>query len=255
MGNEQVKQVENYRYPSGNTYTGEMVGNNRQGTGTLHWTDGATYSGSWNDDLCQGAGVMKFPNGSVYEGNFVRNNPHGQGKLTTINQEVVLGFWEFQGRSDRVSEPVGKYFFQGELIDLKTGEKTVLSCQLALYLRSGLVSLPQMQDPMQALFPYAVVESSKGESNAPIATAVQYAATSSNSISYGQHEPALQPRHPDDHPSFSLLDPRLYLSSLGIGPAPANTNARRQNDIRNQEFIPQNPAPNVVVAVPVQPKQ
>jgi hypothetical protein len=263
MGNEQASQrryVPEYRYPSGNLYSGEMVGNKRSGQGRLVWIDGAKYEGNWENDQCEGAGRLQFPNGSVYEGRFVKNNPYGEGKLTTVNGEALDGFWEYHGRSQQTSASVGKYQFKGDLIDLKTGQRRRYQGPLALYLQSGLVSLPNMADPMEAMFPYAVVlmdgEQDKGESVAtaqlaeegralfqeglsvgdvPIAYAVQTAPSTSSSISYGQADAALGNRHPEDHATFSLLDPRLYLSSLGFNTQPVNINEQRQNQIRGQQ--------------------
>jgi hypothetical protein len=269
MGNEQARQVERYTYPSGNVYSGTMIGTKRHGEGSLTWVDGGVYTGGWENDQCQGFGKMRFPNGSVYEGNFVRNNPYGQGKLTTNNGEVLSGFWEFHGRSDQARTPVGKYQFHGELVDTKTGQRTALHGPLALYLQSGLVSLPNMPDPAQSMFPYALafVENDKDamsnpalaeggkalfqqamNNDVPVAYAVGTAPTSSTSVSYGQHEPALQEKHPDDHVAYSLLDPRLYLGSLGFPTQPTNINHAKQQAIRQQQQV----GGAVPVAVPIQ---
>jgi len=250
MGNDTSSSVATQHvYPSGNVYTGEMKGNKRHGQGTLKWRDGAEYTGSWVNDECEGYGTMKFPNGSVFEGTWVRNNPHGTGKLTTVNQEVLNGMWEFHGRSDRTPVPVGKYLFSGELVDLKSGEQKLMqTVQLALYLTSGLVSLPSMPDPMHAMLPYAETVSATSATKVskediydskqplPIAQPVQNATSApSSTISYGQQEPAFRPRHPDDHFAVSLLDPRVILSSLGVPVTPANINAQRQAEIRAME--------------------
>jgi hypothetical protein len=277
MGNEQAagasKQVENHRYASGNLYSGGLLGTKRHGQGTLTWPDGAKYEGSWMNDQCEGMGRLQFPNGSVYEGRFVRNNPYGDGKLTTANGEVLEGFWEYHGRSDQSAVPVGKYKFSGELLDLKTGQRRKLSGPLAFYLQSGLVSLPNM-DPMEAMLPYAVVllegeqekdgntgtaqlaeegrvlfQEGMNAGSVPIAHAVQTATSTSTSVSYGQADPHLQPRHPEDHVAYSLLDPRLYLSSLGFPVQPANINQDRQNAIRQQKT---QSSTGVPIAVPVQ---
>lgn len=237
--------MESFTYPSGNVYSGHLSGRKRHGQGTLRWVDGAQYTGQWSNDECQGQGTMRFPNGSVFEGNWVRNNPYGQGQLTTINQELLVGFWEFHGRSDQTAAPVGKYVFRGELVDLKNGERRQYNGPLALYLTSGLVSLPNMADPLQALLPYAEViadaqaaapHDEKSEKGAvPIAQAIQTAPTSSSSISYGQPDVAFKQRHPDDHFAVDLADPRVYLAGLGVPVNPANVNARRQAEIRAME--------------------
>jgi hypothetical protein len=253
MGNAPIQQVDNHVYPSGNIYSGQMRNKKRHGQGTLRWPDGAVYVGSWVMDKCEGPGVMKFPNGSVFEGNFVQHNPYGQGKLTTINQEVLYGFWNYLGRSGMTTTPVGKYEFNGELIDLKSGERRYMNGPLALYLQSGLVSLPNMPDPMQSLLPYAEVVAAtavanktggktdkyEAETGVPLAHAIQTAPTSSNSIAYGQADAAFFQRHPDDHAAISLLDPRTHLAALGVPVTPANVNAHRQAEIQSEYQVPQ----------------
>jgi hypothetical protein len=204
-------------------------------------------------DKCDGFGKMTFPNGSVFEGQWIKSNPYGQGQLTTVNQEMLIGFWEHHGRSDQTATAVGKYQFRGELIDLKTGERRQIAGPLALYLTSGLVSLPNMTDPQQAMLPYAEViidamqvtggGSEKGgkediyetKESVPIAHAIQTAPTSSASIAYGQPEVAFRAKHRDDHFTVDLLDPRTTLASLGVPVTPANTNAHRQAEIRAME--------------------
>jgi hypothetical protein len=275
MGNEQSKQVENHRYPSGNAYSGALLGKKRHGQGTLVWPDGGKYEGSWVNDQCDGFGRLQFPNGSVYEGRFVRGNPYGDGKLTTANGEVLQGFFEYHGRSDQSAAAVGKYKFVGELLDLKSGHRRKLEGPLAFYLQSGLVSLPNMPDPMEAMLPYAVVlldGDDKGSASnqlaeegrvlfqsgmdnavkdVPVAHAVQTAPSTSASVQYGQADPHLQARHPDDHAAFSLLDPRLYLGSLGFPVQPTNINQSKQDEVRRQR----QGADGVPVAVPVQQQQ
>jgi len=193
---------------------------------------------------------MRFPNGSVFEGNFVNNNPYGQGQLTTINQEMLRGFWEYHGRSDMTNTPVGKYQFSGELIELKTGVVRPIRGPLALYLLSGLVSLPNMPDPMQAMLPFAEVVADAGalasggqgmkvdkydtKEAVPVAQAIASAPTSSASISFGQPDIAFTQRHPEDHARVDLVDPRLYLAGLGVPVNPANVNARRQAELQSQ---------------------
>lgn len=257
MGNESSRQVLNHRYPSGNVYSGHLQGNKRHGQGQLTWPDGATYVGSFVQDKLQGQGKLSFPNGSVYEGGFHQNNPHGEGKLKTKNGEVLTGTFKFLGRSDRANTPVGKYEFSGQLIDLKTNYSQRLNGPLALYLVSGLVSLPNMNDPMEAMLPYATATAVGGDDfekgEAPMASVVQtVTSTTSGSISYGQPEVAFNKRHADDHTSVDVLDPRLWLASVGVPVNPGNTNARRQQDIRNQEQQLQyrEPVP-IATAVPV----
>lgn len=113
------------------------------------------YEGNFSQDKYQGQGKLKFPNGAEYEGQFNQNNPHGQGKLMTKNGEVLDGRFRFLTHGDLGNVPVGKYKFSGKLIDLKTSISHALDTPLSIFLHSGLVCLPNMEDPKEAMFPYA----------------------------------------------------------------------------------------------------
>jgi len=52
---------------------------------------------------------------------------------------------------------VGKYNFHGTITDLSTGAHSTHHGPAALHLATGLVTLPGMQDPTAALFPFASV--------------------------------------------------------------------------------------------------
>lgn len=64
------------RYPSGNTYSGEMRDGKRSGTGTFIWYDNgvkaASYTGSWSNDLMSGKGKYYYTTASYpyLEGTF-----------------------------------------------------------------------------------------------------------------------------------------------------------------------------------------
>lgn len=250
MGNAQRTSVNNFRYPSGNVYTGDMVSGKRDGQGTLTWPDGGSYTGMWRDDQCEGEGRMVFPNGSVYEGTFTRNNMHGEGKLKTVAGEVLQGFWNHTGRAPGFATPVLKFTFHGEIAD---GSKRVpYDGPLALYMNSGLVSLPNMRDPSEALLPYAVAMADgpadpqdpklaeegrvlfkEGMETGAVPVAVPVdSAYAGKTVVYGAHEPAFTEKHQDEHASYDLLDPKLYLSALGFRVAPTNTNKAREDALR-----------------------
>lgn len=41
----------------------------REGLGTITWSDGATYTGTWKHDM-RYLGSMKFKNGTIYKGEY-----------------------------------------------------------------------------------------------------------------------------------------------------------------------------------------
>jgi len=47
----------------GSKYTGEWVGNMRDGRGTMKWADGSSYCGTWEDDMANGHGKFIYSNG------------------------------------------------------------------------------------------------------------------------------------------------------------------------------------------------
>jgi len=262
----QPSQVAEHRYPSGNVYSGSMLGSKRHGAGTLRWADGAVYEGDWREDEMHGSGRIKFPNQSEYQGAFSHNNPYGYGTLTTINGERLTGEWQFQGRSAGPSGPVGKYYFSGDVSDASA--RRHYSGPLTLHQMSGLVALPGMPDATAHVMPYADVvgaDTSTPEGRKMLAEATPVGAPvgavpqakvvdpAGGSIAYGYQDPALNPRHPDDHAAYEVLDPRLWLNSLGVTAfgQPHNVNRAEQERIRaaqhaQQQQGPQQP-PNVVM--------
>ena len=230
------------------SYDGFMVGRNRHGAGTLVWKDGARYEGDWVANEMAGNGILRFPNGSTFQGSFSHNNPNGRGTLTTINNEQLTGSWQFQGRGHN-NGPVGKYLFSGEVYEPISGKRQTYVGPLTLHQTTGLVALPGMSDPTAQVMPYATVvgataeegrkilHEALSEGGVPQAKVVESAPSG---IAFGYQDPALRPRHPDDHATVDLADPRTYLEGLGINPrsivgAPANTNAKRQAEIRAME--------------------
>ena len=55
-----------YRFRSGNTYSGQWLGNQRHGLGTQRWFDGAVYYGSWQGNMAHGLGRFVHSDGDVY---------------------------------------------------------------------------------------------------------------------------------------------------------------------------------------------
>lgn len=83
-------------YFSGDYYEGEIVENNKEGTGTYTWADGAVYIGEWKNDMMNGKGIYYFSS-SVYphlEGNFVDNQPAGSCEYYTDENVSINTIWE-----------------------------------------------------------------------------------------------------------------------------------------------------------------
>ena len=57
-----------HTFESGAVYTGEWLGENRDGNGTQKWPDGAQYIGEWRNNKAEGKGVFTHVDGDVYDG-------------------------------------------------------------------------------------------------------------------------------------------------------------------------------------------
>lgn len=80
--------------PNGAKYTGEWIGDKRDGQGTQIWVDNSKYEGSWKDDKANGQGVLYHADGDVYEGNWKDDKAHGHGKYTHDNGATYEGDWK-----------------------------------------------------------------------------------------------------------------------------------------------------------------
>merc|ERR1711916_399962 len=66
--------------------------------GVYRWSDGATYSGTWQaDDRC-GSAVTVWANGMSYVGQYVRDLRNGEGTLRWPNGDEFKGSWKNGGR-------------------------------------------------------------------------------------------------------------------------------------------------------------
>eukprot|EP00903_Cladosiphon_okamuranus_P009107 g8702.t2 len=65
--------------PGGEVYEGDLVDEERHGTGEYRYADGTVYSGEWHRGQRQGFGTLISPSGALYEGEFDHNLIHGEG--------------------------------------------------------------------------------------------------------------------------------------------------------------------------------
>ena len=83
-------------YFSGDYYEGQVVDNNKEGTGTYTWENGAIYIGNWKNDMMNGEGIYYFSS-MVYphlEGTFVDNQPSGVCEYFTDENVSITTIWE-----------------------------------------------------------------------------------------------------------------------------------------------------------------
>lgn len=72
----------NLVFPSGVTYSGDIVNGLRQGRGTLVLEDGTRYQGTFEKGALHGQGVIAYADGSVYRGDVYFGVRHGSGSFT-----------------------------------------------------------------------------------------------------------------------------------------------------------------------------
>ena len=62
-------------------YTGDWVGDKRDGYGMMKYSSGNTYEGYWSSDLKTGRGVMTWKTADeLYVGDWLNDQPHGNGE-------------------------------------------------------------------------------------------------------------------------------------------------------------------------------
>jgi hypothetical protein len=119
------------------SYTGSWIDGQRSGQGTMKWSDGTIYKGSWENDSMNGQGIYYFPkddeNGSdYYDGEWIDGKQSGQGTMKWLNGTIYEGAWENNLRNGQgihyfpEDDENGREYYDGEWIDDKrTGQGTM----------------------------------------------------------------------------------------------------------------------------------
>ena len=94
-----------YTYADGQIYVGEFQDESknyysiwgkdlklfyRHGKGEMNYSNGAKYSGQWNEDAEHGLGTLTFSDGSKYIGQFQGGVPHGEGTFHDAKGNTVV---------------------------------------------------------------------------------------------------------------------------------------------------------------------
>jgi hypothetical protein len=82
-------------YSSGNVYTGSFVNSKKEGNGDFSWkASGATYSGEWKNDKMDGKGTYIGQDKKKYVGSFKDGKMNGNGVMYSSNGSVLQkGTW------------------------------------------------------------------------------------------------------------------------------------------------------------------
>ena len=123
-------------------YEGQWKNNMFHGDGSLRWSDGAFYSGSFKFNLRDGQGVFTF-NGDKYEGEYKENEKSGEGTYTYNNGNIYVGQWKsnkLDGEGSFTWANGDKYV--GEYKDdLRHGRGTMTYFNRDIYTLSGIGDL------------------------------------------------------------------------------------------------------------------
>lgn len=79
---------------NGDRYSGTMLGNTPEGSGTYIWSDGCVYDGEWRRGMRHGHGKMMLPSGAVYEGEYSGDYIHGDGTYIGPDNLTYKGRWK-----------------------------------------------------------------------------------------------------------------------------------------------------------------
>ncbi|XP_022878093.1 phosphatidylinositol 4-phosphate 5-kinase 9-like [Olea europaea var. sylvestris] len=86
-------RTEEFLLPNGESYSGSLLGNIPEGSGTYVWPDGCKYEGEWRCGMRHGYGKLKWPSGVLYEGEFSGGYMHGTGTYTRPDNMSYRGRW------------------------------------------------------------------------------------------------------------------------------------------------------------------
>lgn len=75
-------------------YEGEWKNDQKNGEGTLTFSDKTRYKGHFKDNKFDGKGTMNWKDGFSYEGYFMNNSLHGKGYLRGNNNHIYDGYFQ-----------------------------------------------------------------------------------------------------------------------------------------------------------------
>ena len=79
--------------PSGECYSGSLLGSVPEGTGKYVWSDGCIYEGGWRRGMRHGNGKIQWTSGTAYEGEFSGGYIHGTGTYIGPDNTTYNGRW------------------------------------------------------------------------------------------------------------------------------------------------------------------
>ena len=93
LGNAGLRTMRQVRTDSGAVYTGELIGDIKDGSGRLVSSNGDFYQGEWKNNLRSGIGMSRWRDGSHYLGCFWNDKRTGPGEYYASDGSVYTGEW------------------------------------------------------------------------------------------------------------------------------------------------------------------
>ena len=89
------------RYTNGGVYEGTFKNGTRSGKGKMTFANGTVHDGEWIGGFLNGKGTSTQASGAVYIGDFLNSEHHGRGKMTYANGDIYDGDWITGKRSGK----------------------------------------------------------------------------------------------------------------------------------------------------------
>jgi len=100
-GSFYIGEIKNYmRHGKGKfqseleNYDGDWKEDQKDGEGTLIFSDGTKYTGTFKHNKFNGKGIMEWKDGFFYDGYFLNNFLHGEGYLRGNNEHIYKGHFQ-----------------------------------------------------------------------------------------------------------------------------------------------------------------
>lgn len=77
------------------TASGCVSGNCVDGFGEYRYCSGDSYTGFWKNGIRYGRGTYRFADGSRFVGNYANDRRHGAGKYTSVDGQEIRGSWMY----------------------------------------------------------------------------------------------------------------------------------------------------------------
>jgi hypothetical protein len=94
-------------WANGDSYEGFYEDGLMHGQGIYKHADGSRYQGQFTENIRQGYGVCTFADASLYEGQWLKDKPEGEGRIIYPNGEVVSSKFA-DGVQELVEDPNSK---------------------------------------------------------------------------------------------------------------------------------------------------